>query len=80
MSKERELLYRWYRGARDRVDFNELYDTTVKLLTQPEPELLDLDKVDKHLEICDKSEEYRDGYSDGIVFTERHHGMRGQHE
>ena len=47
---------------------------------QPEPELLDLDKVDKHLEICDKSEEYRDGYSDGIVFTERHHGMRGQHE
>ena len=54
-----------------------------ELLDQPEQtkqELIDLDKVDKHLEICDKSEEYRDGYSDGIVFTERHHGMRGQHE
>ena len=37
MSIERDLLHRWYRGARDQADFNELYDTTVKLLTQPEP-------------------------------------------
>ena len=38
MSKERELLYRWYKGAQDQVDFNELYDKTEELLAQPEPE------------------------------------------
>ena len=36
MSKERELLYRWYKGAQDQVDFNELYDKTEELLAQPE--------------------------------------------
>lgn len=36
MSIERALLHRWYRGATDQADLNELYDTTVKLLTQPE--------------------------------------------
>lgn len=36
MSKERELLYRWYKGARDTDDFSELYDKTEELLTQPE--------------------------------------------
>ena len=38
MSKERELLYRWYKGARDQVDFGELYDKTEELLAQPEQE------------------------------------------
>ena len=38
MSPERELLYRWYKGAQDQVDFNELYDKTEKLLAQPEQE------------------------------------------
>ena len=38
MSIERELLMRWWRGATDQADLNELYDTTVKLLTQPEQE------------------------------------------
>jgi len=38
MSKERELLYRWYKGARDTDDFSELYDKTEELLAQPEPE------------------------------------------
>ena len=76
----------WYGGCVDdhkppehqhRRNIRPLYTAPPKR----EPiELIDLDKVDKHLEICDKSEEYRDGYSDGIVFTERHHGMRGQHE
>lgn len=38
MSRERELLYRWYRGARDQVDYDELYDKTEELLAQPETE------------------------------------------
>ena len=41
MSRERELLYRWYRGARDQVDFGELYDKTEELLTQPEQTAVD---------------------------------------
>ena len=36
MGKEIELLYRWYRGARDQDDFSELYDKTEELLAQPE--------------------------------------------
>lgn len=36
MSRERDLLYRWYRGARDQDDFSELYDKTEELLAQPE--------------------------------------------
>lgn len=36
MSKEIELLYRWYKGARDTDDFSELYDKTEELLAQPE--------------------------------------------
>ena len=59
---------------------NAINNEIKELLAQPEQELIDLDQVDKHLEICDKSEEYKDGYSDGIVFAERHHNMRGQHE
>ena len=50
------------------------------LAAQPESKPIDLDQIDKHLEICDHSEEYKDGYSDGIVFAERHHAIRGQHE
>ena len=38
MSQERNLLHRWYRGARDQVDFGELYDKTEELLAQPEQE------------------------------------------
>ena len=34
MSIEIELLYRWYNGARDQDDFNELYDKTEELLAQ----------------------------------------------
>ena len=38
---------------------------------------IDLDQVDNHLKICDLSEDYRDGYSDGIIFAEREHGIGG---
>ena len=38
MSREIELLYRWYKGARDQDDFSELYDKTEELLAQPEQE------------------------------------------
>ena len=34
MRKEIELLYRWYKGARDTDDFSELYDKTEELLAQ----------------------------------------------
>ena len=40
-----------------KVTREEYYDLTEELLAQPEQELIDLDKVDKHLEICDKSED-----------------------
>ena len=30
MNRERELLYRWYRGARDQVDFGELFSRIEK--------------------------------------------------
>ena len=41
MSIERDLLHRWYRGARDQVDFGELYDKTEELLAQPEQTAVD---------------------------------------
>ena len=48
--------------------------------TPPKREFIDLDQVDKHLQICDLSEDYRDGYSDGIIFAEREHKIRGKYE
>jgi len=38
MSKERELLYRWYNGAKNVDDFSDLYDKTEELLVQSEQE------------------------------------------
>ena len=46
----------------------------------PKQELIDLDQVDKHLKTCDLSEDYRDGYIDGIIFAEREHKIRGKYE
>ena len=43
--------------------------------TPPKREPIDLDQVAKHLKICDLSEDYRNGYSDGIVFAEIEHGI-----
>ena len=48
--------------------------------TPPKREFIDLDQVDKHLKTCDLSEDYRDGYSDGIIFAEREHKIRGKYE
>ena len=41
----------------------------------PKRDPIDLDQVDNHLKICDLSEDYRDGYSDGIIFAEKAHGI-----
>ena len=58
------------------------HDDYEYLLNQMEQtrEPIDLDQVDKHLKICDLSEDYRDGYSDGIIFAERYHKIRGDDE
>lgn len=77
MNRERQLLKRWL------IDFGkihpdvELLKDTQALLAQPERESINLDKVDKDLEICGMSEDYRNGYSDGIVFAEIENWMRG---
>ena len=85
MSKERELLKvaldfldpkRWLDSADQHV-LNIITRDIEELLAQPEREPINLDKVDKHLEICDLSEDYRKGYSDGIVFAEIENWMRG---
>ena len=44
-------------------------------VARPKRGSIDLDEVDKHLKICGLSEDYRDGYSDGIVFAEIEHGI-----
>jgi len=90
MSKEREVSKKiistddtcnWNFIVEDIGDYDHVYVNGVRYVEfQPKKEFIDLDKADKHLEICDKSEEYRDGYSDGIVFAERHHAIRGQYE
>lgn len=56
----------------------ELRDLKKRL--PPKREFIDLDQVDKHLKTCDLSEDYRDGYSDGIIFAEREHKIRGKYE
>ena len=57
--------------------FKYLKDGDKLYLAPPKREPIDLDQVDKHLKICDLSEDYRNGYSDGIVFAEIEHWMRG---
>jgi len=52
----------------------ELKQPTISF-TPPKREPIDLDQVDNHLKICDLSEDYRDGYSDGIIFAEKEHGI-----
>jgi hypothetical protein len=46
----------------------------------PKQNLIDLNQVDDHLKKCDKSEDYRDGYCDGIIYAEREHKIRGKYE
>lgn len=74
MSKEREFIRLWYENI-------ELWKVHAEeLLAQPEKKIIDLNMVDNHLDICNLSEDYKDGYVDGIVYAEREHGIRGQHE
>jgi len=49
-------------------------------LGEQKVELLDLDQIDRHLVLCDKSEDYREGYCDGVIYAEREHDIRGKHE
>ena len=42
--------------------------------------LINLDTVDYHLQNSGKNEDYRDGYSDGIIYAERFHNIRGKYE
>ena len=43
--------------------------------TPPKREPLDLDQIDRHLEINDYSDEYRHAYCEGIIFAEKAHGI-----
>lgn len=61
------------------IALDELTKPTITF-TPPKLELIDLNMVDEHLRKCDLSEDYRNGYSDGIVFAEREHGIRGKNE
>jgi len=57
------------------------YGNSIPLyLAPPKRDPIDLDQVDNHLKICDLSEDYRDGYSDGIIYAEREHKIRGKYE
>ena len=93
MSKERELLKRILKFIvpgedNESLDYDLLlYSQILDLLAQPEQKpltinenLIDLNQVDKHLVLCDKSEDYRDGYCDGIIYAEREHDIRGKFE
>lgn len=63
------------------IGIHEHIDEAIEeLTTKPEKKIIDLNIVDKHLEICDLSEDYKDGYIDGIVYAEREHGIRGLYE
>lgn len=63
------------------IGIHERIEEAIQELTaKPEKKIIDLNMVDKHLEICDLSEDYKDGYSDGIVYAEREHGVRGLYE
>lgn len=77
MSKERELLYRWYRGARDLDDYNELCDKTEELLAQPEPEQEPLSDDDIWQALTkEEVPDYKATiFIRGIKFAEREHGI-----
>lgn len=71
MNKERELLKRIVKA--NIIDYITIIEEAEEILAQPEQGPIDLDQVDNHLKICDLSEDYRDGYCDGVVFAEREH-------
>jgi hypothetical protein len=75
MSKERELLYRWYRGARDQVDFGELYDKTEELLAKPERGPLTPQQISEGNQSMLNAT--RETFIAGVRFAEVMHGITG---
>ena len=59
---------------------NDVVDLICELSSDRVKKLINLDEVDAHWMLCDKSEDYRDGYCDGIIYAEREHKIRGKHE
>ncbi len=64
--------------ARELAELMYRYQALYTKTRKREP--LDLDQIDRHLEINDYSDEYRYAYCEGIIFAEREHGIRGKHE
>ena len=69
-----DTMHGWFANAMMAMH-DHIYQTS-----PPKPEPLDLNQIDRHLEINDYSDEYRYAYCDGIIFAEREHDIRGKHE